>query len=44
MPAVQLVGLLVLATVGADHPRALVAIYIPLIVLAALGAALTWTT
>lgn len=41
VPVVQLVGLLVLATVGAAHPRAMVAIYIPLIVLAALGAALT---
>ncbi|WP_375425165.1 nitrate/nitrite transporter [uncultured Friedmanniella sp.] len=41
VPVVQLVGLLVLATVGATHPRAMVAIYIPLILLAALGAALT---
>ena len=41
VPVVQLVGLLVLATVGVSHPRVLVAIYIPLIVLAALGAALT---
>ena len=41
VPVVQLVGLLVLATLGAHHPRAMVAIYIPLIVLAALGAALT---
>jgi NNP family nitrate/nitrite transporter-like MFS transporter len=41
VPVVQLVGLLVLATVGVSHPRALVAIYIPLILLAALGAALT---
>lgn len=39
VPVVQLVGLLVLATVGVNHPRALVAIYIPLIVLAAIGAA-----
>jgi NNP family nitrate/nitrite transporter-like MFS transporter len=38
---VQLVGLLVLATVGASNPRLLVWIYIPLIVLAALGAWLT---
>ena len=38
VPAVQLVGLLVLATLGAQHPRAVVAIYIPLIVLAAVGA------
>jgi NNP family nitrate/nitrite transporter-like MFS transporter len=41
VPVVQVVGLLVLATLGAQHPRAMVAIYIPLIVLAALGAALT---
>src|SRR6478735_6649366 len=40
VPVVQLVGLLVLATLGANHPRAMVAIYIPLIVLAAIGAAL----
>jgi MFS transporter, NNP family, nitrate/nitrite transporter len=38
--AVQLVGLLVLATAGAGHPRLLVLIYLPLVVLAALGAAL----
>ncbi|GAA1799174.1 nitrate/nitrite transporter [Actinomadura chokoriensis] len=36
--AVQLVGLLVLATAGAGHPRLLAGIYIPLIVLAALAA------
>jgi MFS transporter, NNP family, nitrate/nitrite transporter len=41
VPVVQLVGLLVLATVGATHPRVMVAIYLPLIVLAALGAYLT---
>ena len=41
VPVVQLVGLLVLATVGATHPRAMVAIYLPLIVLAAVGAYLT---
>ncbi|MCW2810835.1 MAG: nitrate/nitrite transporter, partial [Friedmanniella sp.] len=40
VPAVQLVGLLVLATVGVTHPRVMVAIYIPLILLAAIGAAL----
>ncbi len=40
VPAVQLVGLLVLATLGVTYPRALVAIYIPLIILAALGAVL----
>jgi NNP family nitrate/nitrite transporter-like MFS transporter len=39
--AVQLVGLLVLATAGKDHPRVLIGIYLPLIVIAALGAALT---
>jgi len=38
--AVQLVGLLVLATAGATHPRLVAGIYIPLVVLAALGAAL----
>jgi MFS transporter, NNP family, nitrate/nitrite transporter len=36
--AVQLVGLLVLATAGKDHPRLIIAIYLPLIVVAALGA------
>jgi MFS transporter, NNP family, nitrate/nitrite transporter len=38
VPAVQLVGLLVLATAGAAHPRLILAVYIPLIVVAALGA------
>ncbi|WP_232304094.1 nitrate/nitrite transporter [Pseudofrankia sp. DC12] len=37
---VQLVGLAVLATAGKGHPRVILAIYIPLIVLAALAAAL----
>ncbi len=37
---VQLVGLLVLATAGAAHPRLMVAIYIPLIVLVSVGSAL----
>ncbi|GAA0342595.1 NarK/NasA family nitrate transporter [Actinoallomurus spadix] len=37
---VQLVGLAVLATAGKDHPRLVAGIYVPLIVLAALGAAL----
>ena len=41
VPLVQIVGLIVLAALGVNHPRAMVAIYIPLIVLAALGAALT---
>jgi len=36
--AVQLVGLLVLATAGKEHPRMIIAIYLPLVVLAALGA------
>ena len=40
VPAVQLVGLLVLATLGTQYPRAVVAIYIPLIILAAIGAVL----
>ncbi|MFE9423332.1 nitrate/nitrite transporter [Kitasatospora sp. NPDC006697] len=40
VPVVQLLGLLVLATAGAAHPRLLLVIYLPLIVLAALGAAL----
>ncbi|WP_280723441.1 nitrate/nitrite transporter [Kitasatospora sp. MAA4] len=38
VPAVQLVGLLILATAGATHPRLLPLAYLPLIVLAALGA------
>ncbi|HEX9536915.1 MAG TPA: nitrate/nitrite transporter [Streptosporangiaceae bacterium] len=37
---VQLAGLAVLATAGKGHPRVLLGIYIPLVVLAALGAAL----
>jgi NNP family nitrate/nitrite transporter-like MFS transporter len=40
VPVVQLVGLLVLATVGVEHPRVLLFAYIPLIVVAAVGAAL----
>ncbi|MFK3981187.1 nitrate/nitrite transporter [Micromonospora sp. NPDC050397] len=39
VPAVQLVGLLVLATAGAAQPRLVPAVYLPLIVLAALLAA-----
>ena len=39
VPVVQLVGLVVLATLGTQHPRALVIVYLPLIVLAAIGAA-----
>jgi NNP family nitrate/nitrite transporter-like MFS transporter len=38
--AVQLVGLAVLATAGAGHPRLVAGVYIPLIVVAALCAAL----
>jgi MFS transporter, NNP family, nitrate/nitrite transporter len=38
--AVQLVGLLVLATAGMGHPRLVAGVYIPLIVIAALCAAL----
>jgi NNP family nitrate/nitrite transporter-like MFS transporter len=38
--AVQLIGLLVLATAGAGHPRLVAGVYIPLIVIAALCAAL----
>src|SRR5437588_7343904 len=38
--AVQLVGLAVLAATGAGHPRLVAAVYLPVIVLAALSAAL----
>ena len=41
VPVVQLVGLLVLATLGTQYPRVMVAIYIPLIVLVAV---LAWLT
>jgi MFS transporter, NNP family, nitrate/nitrite transporter len=37
---VQLAGLAILATAGKDHPRLVAGVYIPFIVLAALGAAL----
>ena len=37
--AVQLVGLLVLATLGASHPRAVLGFYLPLVVIAAVMAA-----
>jgi NNP family nitrate/nitrite transporter-like MFS transporter len=40
VPAIQLVGLLVLATLGTQHPRAVVAIYLPLILASAVCAAL----
>ena len=38
--AVQIVGLIVLATAGKEHPRVLLGIYLPLIVIAALCASL----
>jgi NNP family nitrate/nitrite transporter-like MFS transporter len=38
--AVQLVGLLILATAGAGHPRLVAGVYIPLIVIAAVCASL----
>ncbi|MFJ3659921.1 MFS transporter [Streptomyces sp. NPDC090119] len=38
VPAVQLAGLAVLATVGAGHPRLLVLLYVPLVVAAAVCA------
>lgn len=38
--AIQLVGLLVIATAGAGHPRVVLAVYLPLVVVAALLAAL----
>ncbi|MFE9298493.1 nitrate/nitrite transporter [Streptomyces niveus] len=40
VPVVQLVGLLVIGTAGAAHPRIVLAVYLPLIVAAALCAAL----
>ncbi|MGX5657817.1 nitrate/nitrite transporter [Geodermatophilus nigrescens] len=40
VPVVQLVGLLVLAAAGAEHPRVVLLVYVPLIVVAAVGAAL----
>jgi NNP family nitrate/nitrite transporter-like MFS transporter len=40
VPVVQLAGLLVIGTAGAGHPRLLLAVYIPLIVAAAVLAAL----
>ncbi|MBD0743045.1 NarK/NasA family nitrate transporter [Streptomyces sp. CBMA152] len=39
VPVVQLVGLLVIGTAGATHPRIVLAVYVPLIVAAAVGAA-----
>jgi NNP family nitrate/nitrite transporter-like MFS transporter len=40
VPVIQLIGLLVLATAGAEHPRIVLLVYIPFIVIAAVGAAL----
>jgi NNP family nitrate/nitrite transporter-like MFS transporter len=40
VPVIQLIGLLVLATVGVEHPRIVLLVYIPFIVIAAVGAAL----
>ncbi|MFH8347232.1 nitrate/nitrite transporter [Streptomyces sp. NPDC018045] len=40
VPVVQLLGLLVIATAGAAHPRLVLAVYLPLIVAAAVLAAL----
>jgi NNP family nitrate/nitrite transporter-like MFS transporter len=40
VPVVQLVGLLVIGTAGATHPRILLGVYLPLIVIAAVCAAL----
>ncbi|KUJ65027.1 MFS transporter [Streptomyces albus subsp. albus] len=40
VPVIQLLGLLVIGTAGAAHPRIVLGVYIPLIVLAALLAAL----
>ncbi|MFF3270140.1 nitrate/nitrite transporter [Streptomyces chrestomyceticus] len=40
VPVVQLLGLLVIATAGAAHPRLVLAVYLPLIVVAAVLAAL----
>jgi MFS transporter, NNP family, nitrate/nitrite transporter len=41
VPVMQLLGLLVIATIGAGYPRLVLAIYVPLIVLAAVWAALS---
>jgi NNP family nitrate/nitrite transporter-like MFS transporter len=40
VPVIQLLGLLVLATAGVEHPRIVLYVYIPFIVVAAVGAAL----
>ncbi len=41
VPVMQLLGLLVIATIGAAYPRVVLAIYVPLIVIAAVWAALS---
>jgi NNP family nitrate/nitrite transporter-like MFS transporter len=41
VPVMQVLGLLVIATVGAAYPRLVLAIYVPLIVIAAVWAALS---
>lgn len=41
VPVMQLLGLLVIATVGAAHPRLVLVIYVPLILVAAVWAALS---
>jgi MFS transporter, NNP family, nitrate/nitrite transporter len=41
VPVIQLLGLLVIATVGTAYPRLVLAIYVPLIVVAAVWAALS---
>jgi NNP family nitrate/nitrite transporter-like MFS transporter len=40
VPVIQLVGLLVLSTAGVGHPRIVLLVYVPFVVLAAVGAAL----
>ncbi|MFD7500517.1 nitrate/nitrite transporter [Streptomyces sp. NPDC059850] len=40
VPVIQLIGLLVIGTAGASHPRIVLAVYIPLIVVAAVLSAL----
>jgi MFS transporter, NNP family, nitrate/nitrite transporter len=40
VPVIQLIALLIIATVGAGHPRIILAVYIPLIVVAAVLSAL----
>ncbi len=41
VPVMQLLGLLVIATVGAAYPRLVLAVYVPLIIVAAVWAALS---